>query len=83
MASSYTISGGDTTIKIDVPINTEIVGCYVISNSSLDAPITLKIGQSADGGTTINDFPEIPITADSGANIPEATRRESDKVVFP
>ena len=68
MASSYTISGGDTVIAIEVPQTTDIVGCYVISDSALNGSIQLKLGQSADGGVTVNNFPEIPIESDTGAN---------------
>ncbi len=67
MASSYDISGGSTSIKLELQAGQDIVGLDVISDSALDAAITIKLKQSFDD-LEFNDMPEIPITTDAGAN---------------
>ncbi len=72
MVSEYDIAGGDATLEIDVVQGTNIIGCFVVSDSALNSSITLTMGQSVDNGTTINVFPEKfedgTNTADAGQN---------------
>ena len=67
MASDYDISTGSGEIEIEIPAGSTIAGVQVISTSTLDDMIILKLKQSSDG-LLFNDMPETPITADAGAN---------------
>ena len=67
MASDYNISTGPGEIELEIPAGSTIAGVQVISTSALDGAIILKLKQSSDG-VEFNDMPEIPITADAGAN---------------
>ena len=67
MASSYNISDGSTQFKLDIQPGQDIAGVVVVSDSALNAAITLKLRQSADG-LKFNDMPETPILADTGEN---------------
>jgi len=67
MASTYDISTGSGRVQLDLQPDTDISGVFVISSSSLDAKIELKLQQSGDG-VNFNDLPETPIRADAGMN---------------
>lgn len=67
MESSYDISGGSTQIELNLQSGQDIVGLDVISDSALDAAITIKLMQTFDD-INFNDMPEVPITTDAGEN---------------
>lgn len=61
MASTYEITDGDGILLLDITDASEsdIIGCYVVSDSALDDVVTITMGQSVDNGVTISVLPEV------------------------